>query len=92
MHGTSLFIGLTRPVSLMGLPMMYVVMLVSISVGGFVLLDSILYLILSAPISYLILRSLASYDPKLIDVYMVTVRSSNLYLDHFKKKGMNFHA
>lgn len=68
------FIALTRPVSFFGLPMTYAVVLAMVVIGGFVLMRSFTYLIVSGVVSYAGLRGLAAYDPKILDV-LITVLS-----------------
>jgi type IV secretion system protein VirB3 len=87
-----LFKGLTRPVSLMGLPMTYVVTLMMVVVGGFIATLSILYLVISATIGYAALRVLAAYDPRIFDVIFTVIRVTPLSSSWFKGKGVIYGA
>ena len=71
--GTPLFLGLTRPVSIAGLPMTYVVILSFLVIGGFIATLSFIYLGVSGLAGYIGLRTLAAYDPRYFDVIFVTL-------------------
>lgn len=89
---TPLFKGLTRPVSLIGLPMTYVVALMMVVVGGFIATLSIIYLMVSAIIGYVALRILAAYDPRIFDVIFTVIRVTPLSSSWFKGKGVTYGA
>jgi type IV secretion system protein VirB3 len=89
---TPLFKGLTRPVSLMGLPMTYVVALMMVVVGGFIATLSIIYLVVSAIVGYATLRILAAYDPRIFDVIFTVIRVTPLSSSWFKGKGVIYGA
>ena len=67
------FLGLTRPVSVAGLPMTYVMLLFGVVVGGFIATLSALWLGGSAALGYAALRALAAHDPRLLDVVFVAL-------------------
>ncbi len=87
-----LFLGLTRPVSVMGLPMTYVVILWLLVVGGFIATLSLLWLGASAVIGYAGLRVLASYDPRFFDVVIVTLQRTPLPPRWIQGKGISYSA
>ena len=89
---TPLFKGLTRAVSLMGLPMTYVVALMMVVVGGFIATLSIIYLVVSAIVGYATLRILAAYDPRIFDVIFTVIRVTPLSSSWFKGKGVIYGA
>lgn len=89
---TPLFKGLTRPVSLMGLPMTYVIILMLVVVGGFIATLSLIYFGVSAVIGYIALRLLAAYDPRIFDVIFTVLRTTPLTLSWFKGKGVIYGA
>ncbi len=86
------FIALTRPVSMMGLPLNYVVMLSLLVLGGFILTKSFLYLGVSAGLGYGGLRLLAAYDPRFFDVLFVSLQKTPLPPGWFKGKGIVYRA
>mgnify|MGYP000695853737 FL=1 len=89
---TPLFKGLTRPVSLMGLPMTYVIILMLVVVGGFIATLSLIYFGVSAIIGYITLRLLAAYDPRIFDVIFTVLRTTPLTLSWFKGKVVIYGA
>ena len=89
---TPLFKGLTRPVSPMGLPMTYVIILMLVVVGGFIATLSLIYFGMSAIIGYIALRLLAAYDPRIFDVIFTVLRVTPLTSSWFKKKGVTYGA
>lgn len=92
MQHSNLFIALTRPVAFAGLPMMYLSLLIGIVQIGFIVTGSFLYLIVSGSAGYGLLRALAAYDPKLVDVIVAACRSTPMSFDLFTKKGMTYRA
>ncbi|MFK7844045.1 MAG: VirB3 family type IV secretion system protein [Rhodothermales bacterium] len=89
---TPLFKGLTRPVSLMGLPMTYVIILMLVVVGGFIATLSLIYFVVSAIIGYIALRILAAYDPRIFDVIFTVLRVTPLSNSVLKGKGVTYGA
>ena len=89
---TPLFLGLTRPVSVMGLPMTYVVILWLVVVGGFIATLSLIWLGASAVIGYAALRILASYDPRFFDVVIIALQQTPLPPRWIKGKGVSYGA
>lgn len=89
---TPLFKGLTRPVSLMGLPLTYVIVLMLGVVGGFIATLSLVYFGVSAIVGYIALRLLAAYDPRIFDVVFTVLRVTPLTASYFKGKGVTYGA
>jgi len=89
---TPLFKGLTRPVSLMGLPMTYVIVLMLVVVGGFIASLSLIYFFGSSIVGYVALRLLAAYDPRIFDVIFVVLRVTPLTSSWLKGKGIIYGA
>lgn len=89
---TTLFIGLTREVAFAGLPVMYLVLLICIVMLGFILTGSFIYFIVVSGVGYTALRALAAYDPKIIDVFIATVKSTRMSPEIFKREGMVYRA
>lgn len=89
---TPLFKGLTRPVSLMGLPMTYVIILMLVVVGGFIATLSLIYFFVSAFVGYITLRLLAAYDPRIFDVIFTVIRVTPLTASWLKGKGTTYGA
>ena len=89
---TPVFRGLTRPVSLMGLPMTYVVVLLLGSVGGFIATLSIVYLIVSIVAGYAGLRALAAWDARLLDVTFTVIRTTPPTPDTIQGRGVQYGA
>lgn len=89
---TPLFLGLTKPVSFGGLPMSYVVVLIVISLGGFMATLSFVYLLVSAAFGYATLRGLAAKDVRLMDVVLIVIRQTPLRKSQFEGKGVTYRA
>jgi type IV secretory pathway VirB3-like protein len=89
---TTLFIGLTREVAFAGLPVMYLVLLICIVMLGFILTGSFIYFIVVSGVGYTALRALAAYDPKIIDVFIATVKSTRMSPEIFKREGLVYRA
>lgn len=89
---TPLFKGLTRPVSFMGLPMTYVLILIIVVVGGFIATLSLIYFGVSAIAGYSVLRILSAYDPRIFDVIFTVLRVTPLTSSWFKGKGVTYGA
>ncbi|MEO0923414.1 MAG: VirB3 family type IV secretion system protein [Pseudomonadota bacterium] len=92
MNKTPLFLGLTKPVTFGGLPMMYVVVLILVSMGGFMATLSFVYLIVSAIFGYGALRALAAKDLRLMDVVLVVLQQTPLRKSQFEGKGVTYRA
>ena len=89
---TPVFKGLTRPVSMMGLPMTYVVVLLLVAIGGFIATLSILYLIVSGAVGYAALRALAAWDSRLLDVAVTVLRATPLTRSLIQGRGVTYGA
>ena len=87
---TPLFLALTRPVSVMGLPMTYVVLLFLVVIGGFVATLSVIYIVSSGAIGYIGLRLLAAYDPRFFDVVFVSLSRTPLPARWFAGRGISY--
>lgn len=86
------FLALTRPVSMAGLPMTYLVLLFGIVVGGFIATLSVLWMLSSAAFGYAALRALANYDARFLDVIFVTLAKTPPTPSWFKGRGMIYRA
>lgn len=86
------FKALTRPVSFLGLPFTYVVLLGLIVFGGFIATLSFVYLALSAVVGYTALRLLAAYDPRIMDVAFTALTKTPVPPSYFKGKGIIYRA
>lgn len=92
MEKTPLFLGLTKPVTFMGLPMSYVVILIMIAMGGFMATLSFVYFIVSSIIGYGVLRGLAAKDLRLIDVVLTVLQKTPLRKSQFEGRGVTYRA
>ncbi len=86
------FQALTRPVSWAGLPLSYMVLLFGVSFGGFIAFTSFIWLLVTLPLGYVALRALANYDPRIADVWFVTMARTPLPASWFKGKGIIYRA
>lgn len=86
------FQALTRPVSVAGLPMGYLVLLTGVSVGGFIATLSFLWFGASAVLSYAVLRALAAWDPRIGDVVFTALRRTPPTPGWFRGEGFAYHA
>lgn len=86
------FQALTRPVSWAGLPMSYMVLLFGFSLGGFIAFMSFVWLFVTAPVGYIALRAVANYDPRIADVWFITMARAPLPASWFKGKGIIYRA
>ena len=86
------FQALTRPVSMMGLPLTYVIILVMLTMGGFIATLSFIYLAGSAVIGYAALRALAAWDPRIFDVIFTSLRRTPLPTAWLRGKGIVYRA
>lgn len=92
MQTTPLFIGLTREVTFAGLPIMYLVVLITVTILGFIMFQSFLYLVLMGGVGYTALRGLAAYDPKIINVFINTVQQTRMHPCLFTGEGLVYRA
>lgn len=72
---TPLVIGLTRSPTLWGVPYMAVVLVVGITIIGWLATNHFLALLI-APLAYLVLFSLCTFDNKILDVLQMTSRKT----------------
>lgn len=72
---TPLVIGLTRSPTLWGVPYMAVVIAIGITIIGWLATNDLLALFV-APVAYLVLFSLCSFDNKILDVLQVVSRKT----------------
>lgn len=86
------FLALTRPVSIAGLPMTYVMILFGLAVGGFIATLSLAWLGTSAAVGYVALRALASHDPRLINVILVSLSRTPPPPSWLEGRGMIYRA
>ena len=86
------FLALTRPVSIAGLPMTYVVILFMVVVGGFIATLSVVWMLGSLGAGYAALRALANYDSRFLDVIFVSLAKTPPTPSWFKGKGMIYRA
>ena len=86
------FQALTRPVSLMGLPLTYVIILVMLTMGGFIATLSFIYLGSSAIVGYAALRALAAWDPRIFDVIFTSLRRTPLPTAWLRGNGIVYRA
>lgn len=72
-HLTPLVIGLTRGPTLWGVPYIAVVMVIGLTIIGWLAIDEI-WTLLIAPFSYVALFTLCSWDSRMLDVLQVSTR------------------
>lgn len=89
---TPCFQALTRPVSLMGLPLTYVVILMVTVLGGFIATLSFVFLGGSAIVGYTALRALAAWDPRIFDVIFIGLRRTPVTAGWLKGRGITYRA
>ena len=90
--GAPCFQALTRPVSMMGLPLTYVVLLAMTVMGGFIATLSFAYLMMSAVVGYAALRALAAWDPRIFDVIFTSLRRTPLPAAWLRGRGIVYRA
>ena len=90
--GAPCFQALTRPVSMMGLPLTYVVLLAMAVMGGFIATLSFAYLAASAVLGYAALRALAAWDPRIFDVIFTSLRRTPLPAAWLRGRGIVYCA
>ncbi len=88
----SCFQALTRPVSMMGLPLTYVIILAMLVMGGFIATLSFVYLTGSAVVGHAALRALAVWDPRIFDVILTSLRRTPLPAAWLRGKGIVYCA
>lgn len=86
------FQALTRPVSWMGLPFSYVVVLALLTFGGFIATLSFVYLIVSGAVGYSALRALAVWDSRFFDVIFTSLSRTPLSVAFFKGREVIYRA
>ena len=86
------FLALTRPVSMAGLPMTYLVMLFLVVIGGYIATLSVVWLLGSSGLGYVALRALANHDARLLDVIFTSLGKTPPTPSWFKGKGMIYRA
>jgi type IV secretion system protein VirB3 len=89
---TPLFLGLTRPVSFAGLPIMYLVMLMTGVMLGFIISGSFLFLLIMSGVGYVALRGLAAYDPKIFDVFVAAMKRTPMNAALLRGEGLVYRA
>ena len=67
-----LVIGLTRSPTLWGVPYMAVVLVIAVTIIGWLVTNSF-WSLLTAPLAYLVLFSLCAYDARILDVLQVAL-------------------
>lgn len=92
MERSPLFIGLTREVSFAGLPIMYLVVLITGVMLGFIITGSFIFLVLAGGTGYVALRGLAAYDPKIITVFIATVQQTRMSPALLRGEGVVYRA
>jgi type IV secretion system protein VirB3 len=92
MQTTPLFVGLTRPASYAGLPVTYVVFATVIVMIIFVNTQSLTFLVVGGLSVYGMLRILAAYDPRIIEVWMTTIRYTPLTGSYITGYGVTYRA
>ena len=90
--GAPCFQALTRPVSMMGLPLTYVVLLAMAVMGGFIATLSFAYFMMSAVLGYAALRALAAWDPRIFDVIFTSLRRTPLPAAWLRGRGIVYRA
>ena len=92
MEPTPIFNGLTRDVTIGGLPTMYIVILLMMTMFPLVILQSIVITVVVAGIGYPALRAVVSYDPKMITVFITATQTTSLKLGSLNEKGFTYRA
>jgi type IV secretion system protein VirB3 len=70
---TPLIIGLTRSPTLWGVPYMAVVIIIGLTIIAWLATNTV-WALLTAPVSYVILFTLCSWDSRILDVLQVATR------------------
>lgn len=86
------FQALTRPVSFLGLPLTYVVLLAMATLGGFIATLSFVYLAGSAILGYAALRALAGWDARFFDVLFVSLARTPMTRAWFTGAEITYRA
>ena len=92
MQQTPLFIGLTRDVTFAGLPILYLIVLMMITMLGFILTGSFIYLLSTSGCGYIALRGLAAYDPKIIGVFICAMQQTQMSPALLRGEGLVYRA
>ena len=92
MRTTPIFKGLTRDVTIGGLPQMYFVVFLMAVMIPFIFLQSFIFSIAVAGIGYPLMRMMVSYDPKAITVYITATQATALKLSALSEKGFTYRA
>lgn len=92
MRTTPVFKGLTREVTIGGLPQMYFVIYIMLVMIPFILFQSFVFSIAFGAIGYPLLRMMVSYDPKAISVFITATQSTALKLSALSEKGFTYRA
>lgn len=92
MVSTPLFLGLTRQVSFAGLPVSYLSVLIGIVMLGFIITGSFSFLVGAGGVGYAVLRALAAYDPKIIDVCLITLQRTQMSAALWRGDGVVYRA
>jgi type IV secretion system protein VirB3 len=71
---------------------MYLVVLITAAILGFVITQSFLYLVVMGGVGYAVLRGLAAYDPKIISVFIATVSKTRMHPALLTGKGVVYRA
>ena len=72
--------------------MSYVVILFGVTFGGFIATLSFTYFVVTGVVSYIGLRLLANYDPRIADVIFITMIRTPLPPSWFKGDGIIYRA
>ncbi|MEL6820033.1 MAG: VirB3 family type IV secretion system protein [Pseudomonadota bacterium] len=92
MEAIPVFKGLTRDVTIGGLPQMYFVMMMFIVVMPLIFWKSILLSLALGGIIYPLLRLMVAHDPKLAAVFVVATQTTALKFDALSEKGFTYRA
>jgi type IV secretion system protein VirB3 len=92
MKHTPVFLGLTREVTFAGLPIMYLVTLIVFVILGFIFTKSFTYLTIASGVGYGALRGLATYDPKIIGVFVTTMQKTRMSPSLLRGEGVVYRA
>lgn len=71
---------------------MYLVVLIATVLLGFIFTGSFVYFVVMSGVGYTALRALAAYDPKIIDVFIATMKSTRMSPSLLKGEGVVYRA
>ena len=74
-RSTPLVIGLTRSPTLWGVPYMAVVLIIGVTIIGWLATNS-LWSVCIAPVAYAVLFSLCTWDAKILEIFQITSRKT----------------